>query len=420
MKKVLLIFVSFLILYSCSQDENPITNKKIIVPDPPKYTLTGISFTFLASEPIVDVDHNGLTPIQFASTTINSTIYNEVVDYFKTVTGSTETPICLGLYLNNLISNSTDISSSNIVGFSAYIRNNSILSHKLYEYQNGVNGFVEIEELNCQVPNINANELAFTAAYLITSLRGQQGTIITIEKDTILNEPDSCISFYFSNAFSYLRSCSIFIADIDRTPGGGGGYNPRPECDYVIKECLVGNYMGAFCRKSLGDHGPWGCGEIYRDPPNCPSSAYQTYLKYNDTTFTISELDSAYNDSILYDFRDNHLYESHFGRKYVEYYYHLGYFFNNQISVPLSLKIETTWVLFEFHQAIIKIRNPLIYGNQLVINNSLKIDLLNLIVDYKALSSDVHYNAIWDDINYDVNYLASKTVNEYLDIVIPE
>jgi len=159
---------------------------------------------------------------------------------------------------------------------------------------------------------------------------------------------------------------------------------------------------------NMTSSGEYICGE-----EGCEQEEYSELLIGNPEFAGTNILATAYNSSLLYNFRDNFLDNYPLGQQYISYYYQISAFTPLNFASE-SLMIQTTYVLFDFIPAIERLLDAQNHGNEVLIDNQLQADLIQLITDYKLLSGDAYYQATLDAIILDINTFSGMTVDQVI------
>ena len=143
----------------------------------------------------------------------------------------------------------------------------------------------------------------------------------------------------------------------------------------------------------------------------CLVTNIETILNENQA-FEPSFMEENFDKVSMYSFRDGFLSQTDIGNKYIAYFYGLSSFLSQNVS--LILAIRTATLLPRINKMIEKLQLPELYGDQILINNELKVRLMSNLSDYRNLSNNIDYNIILDDIEYDIAQYSNKTVDQIL------
>ncbi len=283
-------------------------------------------------------------------------------------------------------------------------------------YNVGLDGnYIELPEIETEVSGISTGDLQFIAKRLIPSFIGGKNSIIHInltneapnlnsrisrQEDNLLIKTNLYYKSHFGRYIPFNKG-KVNLQETDKPKSCG------PGCDYyqVNTHCVDNGYVGPYTC-DLNGGGP--CSIITTKNDLATAQAIGT-----DT------LNTAFDYNLLYQFRDTTLSYTDFGLKLTAYYYRLSKNLDT-ISVPLSLKIQSAYTLYNFRSAMVKLLNPGSYGSSIFIDSTLKTQLIDLLNAYKALSTDTTYLAILNDIIDDINYYQGMTVNQFISATVAE
>jgi hypothetical protein len=137
----------------------------------------------------------------------------------------------------------------------------------------------------------------------------------------------------------------------------------------------------------------------------CPAKTLNSLSNNNNFDYII-DLDLAYK------IRDSFLMKSELGQKYHTYYYHLGKvaYDNNMIN------INTIDNFYHFYSQTINAIDIIYNGNQnsIPFSNSYKIEVLNLINNYRSYQLNNDTKLILDNIETDINEFTGLTKSQVL------
>jgi hypothetical protein len=137
----------------------------------------------------------------------------------------------------------------------------------------------------------------------------------------------------------------------------------------------------------------------------CPAKTLNSLSNNNNFDYII-DLDLAYK------IRDSFLMKSELGQKYHTYYYHLGKvaYDNNMIN------INTIDNFYHFYSQTINAIDIIYNGNQnsIPFSNSYKIEVLNLINNYRSYQLNNDTKLILDNIETDITEFTGLTKSQVL------
>lgn len=123
-----------------------------------------------------------------------------------------------------------------------------------------------------------------------------------------------------------------------------------------------------------------------------------------------NELSSIFNSAPYYEFRDNLLTNNLFGSKITHYYNALSNFSENPIDLSFALKVYH--LLPEINHTLQKINNlESLSNNEIILDTELKNKLLDLLDEYKSLSSNTDYRLLVEEISDDLESFENQSVD---------
>lgn len=388
--KKLLILSSFLVLFSfCAKEEQSLVNN---------LEQFDIQFQKIEnwSNNVKTFSNGSLDNPNYYQGAIN-TVNNEdftnfFMKFFREKTGENNLPSALVFFVNKPIDELQTLTSNNVVGITSYMASGNKLSHNLY--LSDTNLFKEIVEFSFEVRSLTTNQIQYSLLKKVkTNFKEANSYILILNKSngTLVGESDQ---FQIRTA----------VLESKRQTNDGASQREVPWVD-VVASCA------SPCTDSKGN-----C-EVYEQGLNqcvsagCLVSDIETQL-LNNNTFEPSYIEETFEESTFYSFRDNFLIQTNIGNKYINYYYALSAFLYQNVN--LSIAANTATLLPQINEAIEKLQFPEINGDQILINEELKTDILQILAEYKSISENDDYNSVLDDIENDVNEFSNKTVDQVL------
>jgi hypothetical protein len=292
-------------------------------------------------------------------------------------------------YVDVFISKNTNISKNNIKAVSVYSLNNNILQHKIFRKVE--TSFSEIKEKR---GNFNSFSMSYANDFLNeeiipTNTPKSQITVMGMEfvnflKNRKKNIDISSISDYYNR--SYIESGVTFMS-------AGKGCGVSKGCESEVKYTNCEGAVDYFTFEL----------EFRCNPKECAAGRMSETLQENGSTF------SPINFNLMYQFRDEFLSQYNGTKKYINQYYHFSSFLSDKMNLQVIIKtINTLQNFYPVMEILLDSNNN---ANSIVINESLKNQLLDLINDYKGLSTDSDYRQALDDLVVDVNHYSNRTVS---------
>jgi hypothetical protein len=118
---------------------------------------------------------------------------------------------------------------------------------------------------------------------------------------------------------------------------------------------------------------------------------------------------------LMYSFRDNVLYNSEIGDRYVDDYYYLSYEFEGKVTLPLA--IQTVLFFRDFNSVMEAFVNPANRQSEVMFTNTLTQSLLNLLNQYETITESAEGKEILKTIREDIQNFKGKTLQELLDLL---
>lgn len=136
----------------------------------------------------------------------------------------------------------------------------------------------------------------------------------------------------------------------------------------------------------------------------------QSQTLIDENAMSTDSVYMAYDTSFQYSYRDDFLMNSAFGNKYIQYYYDLSEFLADE-SVSIALMLETADLLIDLNHNLEMLIDTTGYSNSIVVDSAMNTSLVDLLIDYRNISSNKEYVDVINDIIYDVNTYSNKTVD---------
>lgn len=299
------------------------------------------------------------------------------------------------IYTNSIASEST-VNDDQIKGITVYTVKGNRIMHHLY-LRDGNNNFYEEENVRVRVPWITANHISFYTKNYVFPDNQTHSTI-----DIVGN----LFSKVWKNLDLYWTSMKYEVnprpnpkvrSDTSKQGVVGTGCGSEPGCEVGTWDmiCIRSWDNGFHCALSDGPLSP------------CPA----TELSYADEPLYTA----AYNRNLMYDFKDDFLYNSAKGRKYIDYYYYLGKEWSGKFTFRLT--VETAKVLKDFNpimQAFLDSKNR---TNIVPFTPQMSESLINLIDMYSSITTSRKGRAILEDIKQDINAFTNRKMSAILKTV---
>ncbi|MEZ4919032.1 MAG: hypothetical protein R2792_07965 [Saprospiraceae bacterium] len=152
-----------------------------------------------------------------------------------------------------------------------------------------------------------------------------------------------------------------------------------------------------------------GSPEYYCDACVCPFS-----IVADDVDFPV-EYESFFEFEPYYEFRDNFLSNYLIGQKYISYYYALGYFLKTNNLFTTNIIIETAKVSPKVFEIVQKLNSFPEGSSSILITESTKVQLLDLIDKYKALSTNADFHTMLNEISSDIEFYSEKSISQVME-----
>ncbi len=333
--------------------------------------------------------------------------YLRLIDDFQ-ITKYATNPVQIIFYVVNAGYEKIHFSKEHVIGISIYDLKDSKLYHSFIETI--PTGFENNSFYNCEVSGINHNLTDFLLEVEMHDKISNQANIISFIKSNleplILNDPkdESFLRMALKRKI-LIKSKRIMEHQnhlLGTAPGNGGeptGCGVRVGCENGTPEQV--------CRSQSPVSVP-SCFNENNSPGKCQDADnFDLIIGSGDTSLAVS----AHNFNLHYNFRDNFLIKTIFGKSYDTYFYALDQYVQGQISIQLAL--ETADFLIDFNQIIVKLLNPMQYGDNILLTPTQKNKLITLLNNYKVLNPDIYYQMMIDDIIDDVNFYCNRTILQF-------
>lgn len=340
------------------------------------------------------------------SCNIEEAKYLEIVEDFQLLE-YVSNPIQIIFYIDNTSYEKYNLSKENVIGISIYDLRDNKLYHRFIK--SIPMGFKNIEFYDCEVGAINHNLTDFLLEVEMNNYLSKNTNIISFSKNNlqqfVLKQPKDesflRIALKQKMLMKLKRNNNYQDQFMGIAPGNGNpqGCGTRDGCENGTSDevCRSAAFSApAYCYAK--DNAPGKC----QDAEN-----FDIVIDYGDTTLAMN----AHNFNLHYNFRDNFLTQTIFGKAYDTYFYALDQYVDGKISIQLAL--ETANVLIGFNQLIIKLLNPTQYSNDTLFTTTQKNNLITLLNQYKVLNPDTYYQMMIDDAINDVNLYSQYTISQF-------
>ena len=300
------------------------------------------------------------------------------------------------IYTNSITSKSTSVGDDQIKGITVYTVKGNRIMHHLY-LRDGNNNFYEEENVRVRVPWITSNHISFyTKNYVFPG--NQTNSTIVIVGDLFSKVWKNLDLYWTSMKYEVNPKPDPQVrSDTPKQGVVGNGCGPDPGCQNGTWDmiCVMAYDREYYCSFSDGPLSP------------CPA----TELSYADEpSYT-----AAYDRNLMYSFKDDFLYNSAKGRKYIDYYYYLGKEWSGKFTFRLT--VETAKVLKDFNpimQAFLDSENR---TNTVPFTPQMSESLINLIDMYSSITTTRKGKAILETVKQDINTFTNRKMSDILKIV---
>jgi hypothetical protein len=300
------------------------------------------------------------------------------------------------IYINSIASENTSVNDDQIKGITVYTVKGNRIMHHLY-LRDSNNNFYEEENVRVRVPWITSNHITFYSRNYVFPDNQTNSNI-----DIVGN----LFSKIWKNLDLYWTSMKYEVnprpnpkvrTDTPKQGVGGNGCGTAHGCEVGTWDmiCVRAYDQKYYCSFSDGPLSP------------CPA----TELSYADEpSYT-----AAYDRNLMYSFKDDFLYNSAKGRKYIDYYYYLGKEWSGKFTFRLT--VETAKVLKDFNpimQAFLDSENR---TNTVPFTPQMSESLINLIDMYSSITTTRKGKAILETVKQDINTFTNRKMSDILKIV---
>ncbi|MDR0829221.1 MAG: hypothetical protein LBN95_03805 [Prevotellaceae bacterium] len=332
-----------------------------------------------------------INSVEYASQKTNEKVFQ----YFKNYCISKglvfdDKTMAFDVYYDLHISQSLNITDEHIKGISAYILEGEKIMHHLYVRDEQSN-FFEVENVNVAVPSVTINHTFFyLEKYVFTDVKNVSAILLWGD----LAAKTYKVKKYKKTPMQFEVSVRYKMPDTNFKDGGGG---TESGCHYCGGD-------DGYCAPDPGGGLPY-CNNFDYPVPTCSATELSQYEQFK----------SAYESWLMYDFRDNFLFNSEKGRKYIDNYYYLGEEWAGNLNFELA--IQTAAVLKNFNPVMSAFLEPNTHLNEIILTPELSTSLLNLLNSYEAITKSSEGKQILNSIRGDIAQFSNLTLGEILFIL---
>lgn len=318
----------------------------------------------------------------FAYTETSSDLLKRTTSIVGNTLGSDENLATIVFYVNPLPQDNATITTNEVLGYGMYFLKEGKLRYRFY-LKSG-NQFKVVPELNCEVKAMSSNNI-----YDISNLYFGGGTTalaITCRETLFMPNTSKSNSLEYNIQYLYRKLKPMRNG---RTTQAYSGC--VPPCSGSDHDC------------DNSTHG-WSCDYTTTQEPAYKQAATLT----DGGVVPQSLIDSAYNPTIEYNFRDSFLFAHTLTRKYVDYYY--------GITPEAYL---TSAILSRMPAYLLKINTKAmqILTNQtsvVLIDAAFRDETISLLELYKAAAPNATERGYFQDVENDVTHYTGKTIGQIM------
>lgn len=405
------------LIFSCTDEESvfpsidSISKSDSDIP-PSNMSIKDITFDFGPFTSTDNIHIFSSEDLNYCKYSLKHKDFTEMYSYFNI--DQKDQVISYMLFKNGLVNDADVVSKSEVIAIGTYTLIQNDIYFNLYILNE--NNSVNVPELSSRVSGFSITDLLFIAKRLIPKIDNGGLSIIRISDSEF--DYNSLPKLRYSqdnllvNAFlldkknkrlNFKLKTGNRLLDFDRdndVPVTCGGSCTENNDDYCSDDINPVQYP--ICQRCL----------------ICCLDDFEEDVE-DSGEISLDTVNTAFDQDLLYDFRDSVLKYTYWGLKIIKYYYWIQDFIDFD-NVPLSLKLETTYALYDFIPKASKIINYDSFRNDTVLSHSLKSDLVTLMNNYKTLSSDTTYIAILNDIIDDINYYYDETIDDFIDETVAD
>lgn len=325
---------------------------------------------------------NSENDYHFAYAETSSDLLKRTTSIVGNTLGSDENLATIVFYVNPLPQDNATITTNDVLGYGMYFLKEGKLRYRFY--LKSENQFKIIPELNCEVKAMSSNNI-----HDISNLYFGAGTsalAITCRETLFMPNTSKSNSLEYNIQYLYRKIKPMVNG---RTTQAYSGC--VPPCSGSDHDC------------DNSSHG-WSC-----DYTTTLEPAYkQATTLTNEGVVPQSLIDSAYNPTIEYNFRDSFLFAHSLTRKYVDYYYGItpeAYLTSAILSrMPAYLqKINAKAIQLLTNQTSV-----------VLIDASFRDETIALLDLYIAAAPNATERGYFEDVENDVNHYTGKTIGEIM------
>jgi hypothetical protein len=350
--------------------------------------------------------------LQYSRGIIEDANFSKITKYL--VENFSDKILNIHLYINEKINVIEKIEKSNIIGISVFYDFNGEIIHELLINEDNI--FKSKNILKSKTNTISTNNIDLIAKIILKEKGFDVGSVLAF---TTLNKIKSTSEKFDKKwddfTLNVFKEVELILKSktANKLLSFVGTENGTTTCG---NPCLSGNDQQV-C-KALHPTDPEECREIGGHVCGCSDN--KNDLIGHPGNMSLDSINDAHEPTLLYDYRDSILNKTFWGLKNKTYYYYLSDFLKNEVTVPISLRVETAKVLLDYRPQIAKLINFSAYYNDTLLGNSLANKMTSLFQDYKELSSDTTYNFVLDNIINDINFYKFYNIENFINHTISQ
>lgn len=324
-----------------------------------------------------------------------------------------ETNIAFTIYRSGGLHQDSAVFVKDIYGISRYFLKNEKLYHQLF-MKNTDNSFSELTALYAEVDGVIFNYMHSIGKQVLKMPEISTALFLKAEEAagvySQLHKPHDDLKWKLK---VFVQKGKLAALKIKSSPA-----------IYQKEESLEGN-CGAPCTKNDGsicrngdrmiEGGTANCGP--NQPAQCRMTQTYDFIKDNKevdpnnialSNGRSSTLDQCINLDNFRSFRDNILYNSEIGIRFIEYYYELSNHLNE--TIDLSIALKTAMVSFDLTSSIKKLTDTEADPNEVFLTRELKSEIFDLLSLYKTQTTDETGLQTISSIIEELNALEGKSI----------